>query len=79
MKKLTVKDDLFARAEEAARSVVYWRQQAEAVKATAQRSAIYGLTRRQCLDRARKSDDVIVNLAIRAEVDAERAMWLRAA
>ena len=33
-------DTLFAKAEEAAGRVVYWRQQAEAVRATGQRCAI---------------------------------------
>ena len=65
-------DTLFAKAEEAARRVVYWRQQAEAVRATGQRCAIFGLTRRQCLDRARECEGIVFNVAIRAELQAER-------
>lgn len=61
-------DELFARAEEAARLAAYWRRQA-----AAWRPGELGATRRQALAFARRYEGVVLNLACKAE---RAASWL---
>lgn len=60
-------EELFTRAVEEARLVVYWRRQA-----AAWRPGELGCTRRQALAFARRYEAVVVGLAYKAE----RASWL---
>lgn len=62
-----VRDELFARAEEAARSVMFWRRQA-----AAWHPGELGCNRRQALAFARRHEAVVVSLAGRAERAAAR-------
>lgn len=53
-----------------ARNRAYWRECADAFTGS---HHVGHMTRRQCLNRARRAENSIVNLAIRAEIEARRS------
>lgn len=70
MVRIMTSDELFARAVEEARLVMYWRRQAEALRSG---GTIAGCDRRRALALARRCEGAVFNLAIKAERTAGTA------